>query len=169
MAFNLERAMSATSMAGSSSQGRCAKFVRQYIEAGGVSTAGRPDFAWAYRNYLPKIGWSYLTQLNGLAAQMQFSRTAVQPGDISVMDHGQYGHICIWNGRAWVSDFIQRNMWPYKGQGTCYIFRFTGKISKGFNFNTAKPEEPFNYEPIAKQTEELTKVLKMSPEILDEL
>lgn len=162
MVFNLQRSMAATSAAGASTKKECAKYVRQYIEAGGISTAGRPGYAWAYRNYLPSIGWQHFTTLTGLAQQLQFTKTMVRPGDIAVMNHGQYGHICMWNGRCWVSDFVQRNMWVYPGQGTCYIFRYTGKITnQPFNPNIQvnQPPPPFPYEKLVKPTEDLVAAL----------
>jgi GH24 family phage-related lysozyme (muramidase) len=34
----------------------------------------------------------------------------------------------MFTGWQWVSDFRQRNMWPYGGDGICTIFRFNGTI-----------------------------------------
>ena len=44
------------------------------------------------------------------------------------MDHGVHGHICMFDGNQWISDFVQNNMWVYGGDGTCYIFRYNGEI-----------------------------------------
>jgi hypothetical protein len=35
----------------------------------------------------------------------------------------------MWNGRQWISDFYQNNMWPYSGDGTCSIFRWNGQVN----------------------------------------
>lgn len=118
-----------TYAAGPKSQGACARFVRQAIEAGGQSTAGRPVSAYQYKWYLPTIGYQLIGTIAGRQAQAEWTRAQAQPGDISVMDHGKHGHICMWNGRNWISDFVQNNMWVYQGDGVCYIFRYTGEIS----------------------------------------
>ena len=109
--------------------GCCAKKVRMAIEAGGLSTAGRPVSAYMYTSFLPKIGFQPVTQLYGKDNQSQWSASNAKAGDISVMSHGKHGHICMWNGSRWVSDFMQNNMWVYSGDGQCSIFRFTGEIT----------------------------------------
>lgn len=108
--------------------GKCAKYVRTAIEAGGLSTAGRPISAYQYKGYLPKIGFNALGDVTGKTKQREWSNKNAKPGDISVMDHGQHGHICMWNGKQWISDFPQNNMWVYKGDGTCTIFRYGGEV-----------------------------------------
>lgn len=125
--FNVQAALEwARNNCCTKSQGKCAKYVRQMIEAGGLSTAGRPVSAYQYASFLPKIGFMHIISLTGKSSQMQWSNTEAQPGDISVMAHGQHGHICMWTGKQWVSDFVQNNMWPYKGDGLCEIFRYGG-------------------------------------------
>lgn len=113
-----------TSAAGVSSKGRCAMYVRQAIEAGGLSTAGRPSSAYQYTGFLPKIGFKHVAALNGVAKQAEWTNSSAVPGDIAVMSHGPHGHICMWTGTKWISDFIQNKMWPYSGDGLCNIFRF---------------------------------------------
>lgn len=114
---------------GAKSSGKCAKYVRLMLEAGGISTDGRPVAAKNYTRFLPTKGFKHIASLWGGAEQSNFSSHAAKPGDIAVMDHGTYGHICMWTGSQWVSDFIQRNMWVYSGNGTCEIFRYGGEIS----------------------------------------
>lgn len=114
---------------GSRSQGRCARYVRMAIEAGGLSTAGRPVAAKDYVSFLPKIGFNPLGSISGRDKQASWSSSNAQQGDIAVMNHGQYGHICMWVGDQWISDFKQRNrMWVYQGDGVCNLFRFGGSI-----------------------------------------
>ena len=84
----------------------CARHVRIAIEAGGISTAGRPGSACKYVYFLPKIGFNLLTQIYGRANQAAWSKSNAQKGDIAVMDHDVHGHICMWNGSRWVSDFF---------------------------------------------------------------
>lgn len=83
------------------SQGQCAKYVRQAIEAGGVTISQpRPLYA---KDYGPKL------------AELGFSKIAAegytpQKGDIVVLQPptGQSaGHIQMYNGSTWESDFVQ--------------------------------------------------------------
>ena len=62
------------------------------------------------------------------------------------MDHGKHGHICMWNGSQWISDFFQNNMWVYSGDGTCYLYRYNGQMdtSNDWNNYTPPPYEPQN-------------------------
>ena len=81
--------------------GYCAKYVRQAMEAGGMSTAGRPGSAKGYISYLPSKGFT------------EISTSSYLPGDIVVFDQvpgHQHGHIAMWNGSQWVSDFKQRSI-----------------------------------------------------------
>ena len=127
--WNIQNAISFLSRnAKSKSIGHCAKYVRMAIEAGGLSTGGRPGSAYQYKGYLPKIGFNAIGNILGKEKQKEWSRNNAKPGDIAVMNHGEHGHICMWNGSKWISDFPQNNMWVYDGDGTCTIFRFNGTI-----------------------------------------
>lgn len=112
----------------SSTLHKCANYVRQALEAGGISTAGRPQYAKDYATYLPTIGFNNIGSIHGAAKQKEWSKTNAKPGDIAVMNHDVAGHICMWTGNQWVSDFKQNNMWVYGGDGTCSIFRYNGTI-----------------------------------------
>lgn len=114
-----------TGNANRSSTGRCAKYVRLAIEAGGINTKGNPVSAWQYAGFLPRLGFKLITTLSTLDSQRNFTKNMARPGDIAVMAHGVHGHICMFNGNQWVSDFFQNNMWVYSGVGTCQIFRYT--------------------------------------------
>lgn len=104
--------------------GQCAKYVRLMLEAGGINTSGHPISAYKYASFLPSKGFKHIATLNGREEQTNFSNTDAIPGDIAVMSHGQHGHICIFTGKQWLSDFPQNNMWPYSGNGVCNIFRY---------------------------------------------
>jgi hypothetical protein len=104
--------------------GRCARYVRTAIEAGGLSTEGRPASACQYVDFLPKIGFTQIEKITGKVKQYNWSLKNANPGDIAVMNYGKHGHICMWDGKNWVSDFRQNNMWVYKGDGECVIFRY---------------------------------------------
>ena len=105
------------------SSGKCAAYVRQFLEAGGIDTTGHPVSAKDYASFLPKVGFKCIANIPSRAEQTKFTNEAARPGDIAVMEHGAHGHICMWNGRNWVSDFVQNNMWPYQGDGLVSIFR----------------------------------------------
>ena len=126
-AFNINKAIEATQKAGGKSQGRCAYYVRTYLEAGGLNTTGHPVAAFQYANgFLQQLGFKKIVIISGKNNQASWTKTNAIPGDIAVMRHGKYGHICLWTGRNWVSDFVQKNMYPYADEGTCEIFRYNG-------------------------------------------
>lgn len=141
----------------SKSSGNCARYVRTALEAGGIDTSQRPGSAYLYKHYLPKIGFDFVCKIHGRQNQLLWTNQNAKPGDIAVMDHGKHGHICMWNGKNWISDFIQNNMWVYKGDGTCYIFRFNGKINNvvvpfdsTIDSSTHNNEIEFNSDSIAQ-------------------
>ena len=105
----------------SASTHRCAKYVRMAIEAGGLSTKGRPTWAWMYINFLPTIGFKHI----GTYTQNGYTP---EPGDIAVYfkdgNDKVPGHICMWTGVQWCSDFKQNNMIVYRNTKEAYIFRF---------------------------------------------
>jgi hypothetical protein len=104
----------------------CARFVRMAIEKGfndPNSTNGRPTWAWKYINYLPKIGFKLI--LHHIKDQTNYTP---EPGDIAVYKCGGRtdvpGHICMWTGIQWCSDFKQKNMYVYSSTREADIFRF---------------------------------------------
>ena len=106
------------------STGYCARHVRLALKAGGINDSGHPAAATDYLHYLPKRGFARIP--NG---------SQLQPGDICIQPAGGphiYGHICMFTGRAWVSDFIQKNMIVYNGgKWPSVLFRYTGKGGSG--------------------------------------
>lgn len=121
--YNLERACRwLQANTNNVSSHRCAMFVRMALEAGGLNTSGRPIWAWHYKNYLPKIGFTYVGSYtnNGYTPY---------PGDIAVYmngnDKNQPGHICMYTGIQWCSDFRQNNMIVYNNTQKADIFRYT--------------------------------------------
>lgn len=94
---------------GARSTGSCAKYVRSYLMAAGYPLSGWPVAAADYINYLPKYGF---TQVPGKASQI-----SPEVGDISITQrfgNHKYGHIAIWNGSNWVSDFKQNSVSIYR-------------------------------------------------------
>ncbi len=107
-------------------KGRCAKHVRLGILAGGIDITPHPVPAKEYGPYLEKYGF------------IEVSAVGYQPqkGDIIVMQSYEgaksiYGHIEMYNGSEWVSDFKQDNLYPsraYKANDAKYkIYRWNGK------------------------------------------
>lgn len=89
--------------AAAKSQGWCAKYVRQAIEAGGVTILNRPEFAKDYGQKLIELGFRQITEA-------KYACILFEKGDVAVFQppSGQEaGHIQMYNGNIWVSDFIQ--------------------------------------------------------------
>jgi hypothetical protein len=94
-------------------QGQCAFYVRQALEAGGINTSIHPLAAREYGPYLESWGFRAV------------NTTIFQAGDIAVIQgylggssdsNGiPYGHIQIYNGNIWISDFKQNGFWPGSG------------------------------------------------------
>ena len=116
----------ATSNAHGRSQGLCALYVRKALKAGGCCTWGHPLSAKRY---------------NDLLTALDFSKIPVndyhpQRGDIvvfNVVAGHPYGHIAIWNGKQWVSDFFQKNFYvspSYKRAHDYQIFRMEKSVPK---------------------------------------
>jgi hypothetical protein len=79
----------------------CALYVRKAIIAGGIPLYVGGD-AWSYKYTLPILNFHQVGK-----------ETEREVGDIVVFQPiggRKYGHIAIWNGKQWVSDFKQRNL-----------------------------------------------------------
>ena len=107
-----------TKNAESKSVGLCAKYVRKGIIAGGIPLYQGGE-AWSYKYLLPILGFKEIEDVNDKKV-----------GDIVVFQpigKRYFGHIAMWNGRQWISDFIQRSIIvhsDYKKEGCEYkIFR----------------------------------------------
>lgn len=99
--------------------GKCARAVREALEAGGLSTAGHPESACDYDTFLPKIGFHQVDKENYIP----------QKGDIIVLEaveKHRNGHIAMFSGDKWISDFVQRDMWggeAYRNKAEYTLFR----------------------------------------------
>ena len=96
-----EAARYATEHAEKKSVGMCALYVRNAIIAGGIPLYVGGD-AWSYKYMLPILNFHQVGK-----------ETEREVGDIVVFQPiggRKYGHITIWNGKQWVSDFKQRNL-----------------------------------------------------------
>lgn len=91
----------ATENAEPKSVGLCALYVRKAINAGGIPLY-KCGSAWHYKYVLPILNFAEKEVCDEL-----------EVGDIVVFQPiggRKYGHIAIWNGTQWVSDFKQRNL-----------------------------------------------------------
>ncbi len=85
------------------STGYCARYVRMAINAGGIATPNNPVSAYLYNGYLEQFGF------------VQVPAGSYQAGDIAVIENfgtHRHGHIQMYNGSQWISDFRQRDFWP---------------------------------------------------------
>ena len=105
------------------SQHECARYVRLAIQAGGCPTYIHPSSAKEYDMFLPKLGFKPIHLTDYKPAK----------GDVIVIKPPQnqsgheHGHIAMYNGKKWISDFPQRDMYGgsiYRKKGTeYYLFR----------------------------------------------
>lgn len=98
----------------------CAWYVMRAMQSGGCPIGILP--AWAYRNALPFYGYQEVASgqgnlLNGFRPKK---------GDVVVIERGKHsiwGHIAIYTGKSWISDFKQKAMNPYRKPVPYKIFR----------------------------------------------
>ena len=105
--------------ANASSQHQCARYLRLGLEAGGLDTTGRPNLAGNYGPFLQGLGFQSVPGADGTNAQV---------GDITVFDINAShpaGHIQMFDGNQWVSDFFQNNFLPYRTNVPNYtVYRY---------------------------------------------
>lgn len=115
--------------------GKCAEYVRAALQSGDLKGQIKGGFGHAYQlmQALQSLGWVNVGTINTVKPQK---------GDIACFDRGSYidstgkptpyGHICIFNGTAWISDFTQNQMYPSsKASGAKhYILRAQSQLCK---------------------------------------
>ena len=101
--------------------GHCAKAVRLALQAGGINTTIHPVSAKEYGAYLKKWGFleqsklDYFPMMGDIREFQNYTGVSVQ------------GHIDMYNGAKWVSDYIEKTDWPnpqYKRDDNFKIFRW---------------------------------------------
>lgn len=118
----------ARSHARGKSIGRCANYVATALLSSGYRFTRQPSaYMYHTNNILTNAGF---TQIDPNAQWI--------PGDVIVINRFSghpHGHICIWDGRNWISDFIQRRYTPYSNgtPGGWALYRDTQAM------NGAKP------------------------------
>ena len=88
-------------------KGECATHVRKGIFAGGIDITPHPVPAKDYGPYLEKYGFK----------EVSANEYNPMKGDIIVMQSftgasSNYGHIEMYSGTQWISDFIQDDLYP---------------------------------------------------------
>ena len=97
----VEAARYATDNASKKSVGLCAMYVRKAMIAGGIPLYQGGN-AWQYKYLLPILRFEEIDK-----------NEEKKVGDIVVFQpigKRRFGHIAIWNGKQWVSDFKQRSI-----------------------------------------------------------
>jgi len=92
-------------------EGICATHIRKSLEAGGGDTRGHPFHAKDYGPILRRNGYR-------IVAKVTEEFRLLRVGDIAVIEppsRGKIsGHVQAWDGRNWISDFLQKDFWPGK-------------------------------------------------------
>ncbi|WP_296403969.1 CHAP domain-containing protein [Psychrobacter sp.] len=103
--------------ASSNSMGLCAKYVRIALQAAGYSfTPNESAYQYATRGTLAEAGF---IKLNNDSYQPQV-------GDVAVFNRSSknpHGHIQIYDGSQWVSDFRQSKFSPYSSHNGYSVWR----------------------------------------------
>ena len=99
----------------------CAWFVMRAMQEGGCPIGILP--AWAYRYALPLYGYKEVYSGKGKECPPTFG---LEKGGLVVIPRGSYsiwGHIAMYDGQQWVSDFKQSRMSPYRRNVKYRIYR----------------------------------------------
>ena len=108
-----------TSHAETKSKCSCAGYVMRGLWHGGCPVSILVLPAYGYSKILPQMGFHEVSSEN----------YSPQKGDISVLPQNSnhvFGHIAVYNGKQWVSDFKQNNLLcskAYRANGQYQIFR----------------------------------------------
>ena len=98
----------ASRVALSRSSGYCARYVRKALQSAGYEFTPNPSaYQYATRGTLANAGFTKIS-----------NNTEHQVGDVIVYDRSSrrpHGHIQIFDGTDWVSDFRQKGISPYSG------------------------------------------------------
>ena len=110
----------------------CARFVANALEYGGFKFQ-RQNAAYMYHSngILKGIGYNEISKPNSF-----------QVGDITVIENNsyyKYGHIALWDGNHWVSDFIQNSEFVYgKNSPPIHYYRYGSAIIDNSHFSISQ-------------------------------
>lgn len=133
--YNPVRAVdSAVENAENKSHSLCAKYVREALQEAGIRVIVKPSYAYLYKDFLPILGYSVVEK-------------PYKPGDVVVFmptGNRKYGHIAIYTGEGWVSDFKQKSFYvhsDYLKSKDYIVFR----KEKGRFYNNLYKQIPFAF------------------------
>lgn len=116
----------ASRAAHSNSTGRCALYVRKALQAAGYEFTPNPSaYQYATRGTLANAGFVKIS-----------NSTPPQVGDVVVFDRSskhRHGHIQIFDGSNWVSDFRQNDINPYSGSYSYTTWRDARYLDEASN------------------------------------
>ena len=105
----------------SETKGLCAQYVANALVAGGFS--------------FPRQGSAYMYHTNGILKKIGYREigrpSSFQKGDITVTERNgswEHGHMAMWCGYAWISDFEQKSEFVYpRDQPPVHYYRYEGE------------------------------------------
>ncbi|TWV81290.1 CHAP domain-containing protein [Moraxella sp. VT-16-12] len=123
-------ARAATRAAHGKSLGRCALYVRKALQSAGYKFTPQPSaYMYASKGILAGAGFTKLSNHN----------YTPQVGDVAVFNRSgkhPHGHIQIYDGNQWVSDFRQNKFSPYSQHNGYTVWRDTRYIDASNTTNT---------------------------------
>lgn len=105
--------------------GKCAKAVREAVEFALVTT--KLERTVSAKNYGPSYEKVGFIKVYDSVKDSKHSYTP-QRGDISIINYEPHGHITIYTGTKWISDYIQLDMYEgsiRQSKPPFTIYRFT--------------------------------------------
>jgi hypothetical protein len=102
---------------GTQSKRSCAHACSEALKAAGMNMSGRPEEAYAYGGFVEKHG----------AIVVDAENYVPKPGDLMVFPASNghpHGHVQVYDGKGWVSDFRQPNMLPWRTAPPGTVYRF---------------------------------------------
>lgn len=137
---------------GTCGTGLCASAVKAYLWAGFRGYSDKPEETKDCTSFIGPIGngfgcWRRLQQIGfrlvAVLKEITDSNSKLegtggfkaQAGDVAIMRGGSMGHICMYTGEVWVSDYVQPRLYAYpisminkKDDSFIMIFRYWGHI-----------------------------------------
>jgi hypothetical protein len=106
--------------------GFCARYITMALQKAQNKKVlnGTLGHARDYVTGLPKIGWRAIGK----------NLKSVQKGDIAVFpkSSSEYGHVCVFTGSVWVSDFVQNQVQPNsRSSYDYYVYRAISGVTNG--------------------------------------
>jgi hypothetical protein len=110
--------------------GQCAKYVRIALETAGMATGANPRSAKDYGPYLEARGFTAVARYvagDATSKGVDSADYKLEIGDVAVIQNtssSAAGHIEGYDGKNWISDFVQDAFWPgpaYRSEKPSYV------------------------------------------------